>query len=119
MTDAQSGLDPLALGGSRSRIIGQLMVEALLLSGLGAAAGIVIAWWTMNLLAASLSLSLPIAITVDASPDIGVLGATAAFAVVSTLVFALGPAWSLSKTALASDMKLDDCVYLRPWRRNE
>jgi len=95
----------LALGGSRTRILRQLMVEALLLSGAGATAGLFLAWWTTALLAASMSTAWPISVAVDAAPDIRVFAATAGFAILSTLLFALGPAWLLSKTDLVSEMK--------------
>jgi predicted permease len=97
----------LALGASRARIVWQLMVEALLLSVGGAAGGVVLAWWTSNLIAASMAGAFPIAITVDLAPDVRVLAAAAGFAVLSTVCFALGPAWSLSRPDLLPDMKLD------------
>ena len=43
-----------------------------------------------------------------ASPDVRILAATMAFCVLSTLLFALGPAWSLSKPDLVSDLKKGD-----------
>ena len=87
----------MALGGGRLRIVGQLLTEALVLSAAGASGGVLIADWTTKLLATSLAESLPIAISIDAAPDARVLAATAGFAVLSTIAFALGPAFSLAR----------------------
>ena len=87
----------MALGGGRLRIVRQLLTEALVLSAVGAAGGVLVADWTMKMLATSLGQNLPIAISIDAAPDARVLAATAAFAVLSTLAFALGPAFSLAR----------------------
>ena len=93
----------LALGGSRARIVRQLLSEALLLSIAGAAVGVVIAWWTTSLLAGSLSRVFPISVVIDATPDVRVFAAAGVFAVLSTVFFALGPAWSTSRAALVPD----------------
>ena len=87
----------MALGGGRLRIVRQLLTEALVLSGAGAAGGLLVADWTMKILARSLAENFPIAISIDADPDARVLAAAAGFAVLSTLAFALGPAFSLAR----------------------
>jgi predicted permease len=97
----------LALGGSRTRIVGQLMIEALLLSAAGAVAGVVVAGWTTSLLATSMARAFPIGVTVNASLDFRVLAAAAGFAALSTLLFALGPAWSSCRTDLVPDLRVD------------
>ena len=97
----------LALGGGRARIVRQLLTEGLVLSVLGGAAGIVVAWWTTSLLAASLSSAFPISVVIDATPDVRVFAAAGVFAVVSTILFALGPAWSASRAELVPDLKSD------------
>ena len=97
----------LALGGSRARIVRQLLTEGLVLSAIGAAAGVVLAWWTTSLLAASMSSVFPISIVIDAAPDVRVFAAAGGFAVLSTIFFALGPAWAASRAELVPDLKSD------------
>ena len=95
----------LALGGGRARIVRQLLIEGLTLSLLGAAVGVLIAWWTTGLLVRSMAIVAPVSVVIDAVPDVRVLAAACAFAVLSTLCFALGPAWSSSNAALVPDLK--------------
>jgi predicted permease len=95
----------LALGGGRSHIVRQLVTEGLTLSVLGGAVGLLIGYWGVELLVAVLSPLSPVPITFDTHPDIRVLGATLAFCVLSTMVFALGPAWKLARTSVVSDLK--------------
>jgi predicted permease len=97
----------LALGASRSRIVRQLLTEGLVLSVAGATAGLLLAWWTTSVLAASLSGVFPIAVVIDARPDVRVLAAAGGFALVSTLFFGLGPAWAASRAELVPELKSD------------
>ena len=76
----------IALGAGRSRLMRQLLTEALLLSGLGAAGGLLVAWWGIPLLH---RLGLPPALRLDL--DGRVLVFTMAIAVASALVFGLAP----------------------------
>jgi predicted permease len=94
-----------ALGAGRSRIIGQLFVEGLTLSLLGAAAGLVFAWWSTQALGAWLSAVLPLGIQLVVEPSLRLLPAAAGFAVLSTILFALGPAWRISHPAVVDDLK--------------
>jgi putative ABC transport system permease protein len=94
-----------ALGSGRSRIVRQLLVEGLTLSVAGAAIGVIIGAWTSTALAAWLGGALPLGIDVVVEPSARVLAAGFGFAAFSTLCFAAGPAWSLSRPALAGDLK--------------
>jgi len=95
----------LAIGGSRTLIVRQLVTEGLLLAMLGGAAGLLVAYWSTTLLVQSMSRIAPIDIVYDASPDIRVLGFTMLFCALSTVVFGLLPAWKLSRPDVWIDLK--------------
>jgi predicted permease len=95
----------LAVGGSRRRIISQLLTEGLLLAFGGAAAGLLLAYWSTAALAASLAGVFPLAIEFDAKPDATVMAATTVFAILATLLFGIGPAFRMSRADLVSDLR--------------
>jgi predicted permease len=96
-----------ALGGGRASLVRQLLVEGLLLSIGGAAAGLSAGWWTTIALGRWLDAVMPFGIDLLASPSPRLVAAAAAFAIVSTLFFALGPAWALSRPQAIDDLKGD------------
>jgi predicted permease len=102
-----------ALGSGRSRIVRQLLAEGLTLSVLGAAAGVLIGVWTNDALTAWLRAALPLGIEVVIEPSARIVVAAAVLAAFSTLVFAAGPAWSLSRPALAGDRKGEPAAGVR------
>jgi len=98
----------LALGAPRRSIVVQLFTEGLLLALLGGVAGLAVAAWSTAALGRSLARLAPIDIVVNAMPDWRVLAATAAFCLFSTLFFALGPAWDVSRPSVAADLKVGE-----------
>jgi predicted permease len=88
----------LALGSSRWQLARQLLAESLLLSGLGAAAGLVFASWASRVVVASLSTP-DTRVTLDLSLDWRVLGVTTAMAVLTAVLFGTGPAFRASRAA--------------------
>ncbi len=95
----------LALGGRRWRILRQLLTEGLLLSFMGGAVGLCLAFWGSYLLVASMRGLLPLDLVYHSGPDVRVFGAMLGFCIFSTLVSGLGPAWKLSRPDVIVDLK--------------
>lgn len=95
----------LAVGGARSRIVRQLLVQGLMLSIAGGVLGLVAATWAADLLVSSMATVLPITLALDLRPDITVLFATLLFCTLATVAFGLWPALRLSRPDLLSSLK--------------
>ena len=92
-----------SLGAHRSRILRQLLTESMILAVLGALAGLILAFWTKNLL--STALTEHVSGTQEATIDFRVLGFTAALALLTGVLFGLVPALRSSRVDLATSLK--------------
>ena len=81
----------LAIGGSRGRIVRQVLAEGLLLAGVGAVVGLLLAQWSARALVASIGTTMD-PIYLDLTLDWHVLGLTTLVAGVSCVLFSLAPA---------------------------
>ncbi|HUA20426.1 MAG TPA: ABC transporter permease [Bryobacteraceae bacterium] len=91
----------IALGAGRARVSKQMLAENFLISLLGTAGGLIAAVWTNRLEEkAILALPSPMAAGLDLAIDGRVLAFVLCASVITTLLFGLAPALSLSKTDL-------------------
>ncbi len=100
----------VALGATRRRILRQLLTESLLLSLCGAAVGILVAEWGVELLTALLSgnsssFSVRLPRLNEVKIDAGTLGFTFTVSLVTSVLFGLAPALSASKPDLNQVLK--------------
>ena len=94
----------LAIGASRARLIGQLLLEGLLLALAGGAAGIGLAIAMVQALIRFLPQGVT-PYTLSSSPDLRVLGFTLTVALGTGLAFGLVPAIQSTRPALAGTLK--------------
>ena len=87
----------LSMGATRARVIRQLLTESLLLSGVGAGAGFLIARWGQALLPAPVGTTAP--------PDWRVAAFTAGIAVIAGVLFGIAPALRGTKIEVGTALK--------------
>src|SRR5262249_328692 len=94
----------LALGASRGRIVGQLLVESVLLAAIGGTLGLVFAWWTTGFLLGFMPTSeTPHVIT--GALDHRVLMFNLLLSVITGVLFGLVPALRSTRPDLAPTLK--------------
>ncbi len=94
----------LAVGCGRFRLVRQLLTESLMLSALGTAAGLLVAWWGSHVLLRLIDTG-TVPLRLDLSPDMRVFIFTATAMVLTGIGFGLVPALRASRVNLASAMK--------------
>ena len=94
----------LAVGGSRRRLVWQLLVEGLVLSAIGAAAGLLFAQWTARFIVSQLSTTRA-PVMLDVGLDWRMLAFTGVVACVITPLFAILPALRATRLAPGDAMK--------------
>lgn len=109
----------LALGGSRGRIVQQLLTEGFVLSLAGGALGFVIGAWSTTGLMHAVGRIAPVGLFFHGAANPMLYAATFAFCSIATLFFALGPALKFSRTDVLTDLKEqsgEDTTHRRRWR---
>lgn len=95
----------LAMGASRWRIVGQLLVESLCLSALGGITGLAFAFWAVRALKAVYLPADSGGLSISTTPDFRILLFTLAAAILSGLIFGLVPAWQTTKPDIVGTLK--------------
>ncbi len=108
----------LALGCSRWRIVHQLLTEGFVLALLGGVGGLILGLWSSDLLVGSMRKLMPLDIVWLTGPNPAILVATFGFCLLGTLMFALGPALKISRSAVVTDLKehAGEDVVRRSWK---
>jgi putative ABC transport system permease protein len=94
-----------ALGAGRARLVRQLLAESLALAAVGGLCGLLLAWWALGFLRATVAERLPIQRLEMVGIDLAVLLFTTGAALVCGLAFGVVPALTASGTSLTDSLK--------------
>ena len=95
----------LALGSSRARIVREILTETLLLSFIGAAVGLLLAFWGTRLLINFVASGASVGHTaLSATPDLHVLAFTLGLSVLTALLFGIAPALRISHISVTPSL---------------
>src|SRR5204863_3587409 len=92
-----------ALGASRWRLARQALTESALLALIGSVVGVLMAFWLVELVAASIPIELPFWIKIDVSPR--VLGFTVIVSGFTALLAGFLPAWQSTRVGISESLK--------------
>jgi predicted permease len=95
----------LAIGATRPRIIGQLLIESLSLSALGGLAGLAFAFWADKALMQAYLPSDSGGMNISSVPDLRILLFNLAVTVLTGIIFGLVPALQTTKPNIAGTLK--------------
>ncbi|HET7286260.1 MAG TPA: ABC transporter permease, partial [Pyrinomonadaceae bacterium] len=99
----------LCLGASRWRLIRQLVIESLVLSIVGGVAGVLLAWWSLNLFLSVVFVRYGGAemerVVIDLTPDLRVMAYSFGLALLSGIAFGLVPALRATRPDLIGVVK--------------
>jgi putative ABC transport system permease protein len=94
----------LSLGAGRGRIVRQLLTEGLLLSLMGGALGLLLAYWSADLLNATIP-PMPYLVDLNFAPDRLTLFWATGVSLLTSVIFGLAPALSASRADLVAVVK--------------
>src|SRR5436309_5638254 len=95
----------LAIGAGRTRIVRQLLLESLILSGFGAVAGLGVAFWADRLLLGAYLPADSSDLKLSTTPDVRILAFTFCVMLVTALLFGLVPALRSSRPDVGPTLK--------------
>jgi len=101
----------LAIGGTRARLLQQLLIEGLWLAVLGTTAGVALSIVFMRVMN-SLTLPLPLPIELHLTPDRGVFLCALGLVVLTVLLCALLPAMHATRLTLVAALKQEEPRYI-------
>jgi macrolide transport system ATP-binding/permease protein len=106
-----------AVGAGRSRLIQQLLTESVMLSVLGGASGLLLAWWLLRAAEGWQPDGLPIPLTLNLSLDARVVSFTAVVSMLTGVLFGIVPALQATRPGLFAALKDEQPPLLRGYRR--
>ena len=94
----------MAVGAGRLRLVRQFLIESLMLSVIGGAVGLLVAWWTIRLLVGAIPETIG-AVGLSASLDLRLLLFTIGLSVATGLLFGLLPALKATRLNLEATLR--------------